>query len=156
MKMEGGAEPGRRFLATLTIDADKAQETLGRLPPRGEVIRFPRFIYRTPLVAFGSEEGLIAASPWVLEHQLAFGFWERLLDALKEQRGPNAGMKTWTGIFGGLFEQYCRWLGREATESPDYPSGSTLRPSTMGAAMRSRTSCLPRQSEPFCSVARRG
>ena len=130
-KMEGGAEPGRVFIESLTGGAD-AVSTAIRDRSGKNVVRFPFPFYRTPLISFGPGEDVVGVSPGAMNHQLAFGFWGRLLGTLKEQLGDTSGVKTWMGIFGDLFEMYCRWLAQEAQKSESFPKEAGFLASTMG------------------------
>lgn len=118
--MSDGGVGAERVLLSLSIDVATARAELLAQPAVGGVIRFPRQLYRSPFVRF--EDGsLVAASPWLVQHQLAYGFWGRCLSAMK-QRGAKWTATTWLGVFGVLFERYCRRLAEEAEREPGFPS----------------------------------
>lgn len=120
-EMSDGGAGAEAFLRSLAIDVGTLRSELLALPAVGGVIRFPRQFYRSPFVAF--EDGsLVAASPWLVQHQLAYGFWGRCLAAVKA-RGAGWKLETWLGAFGELFELYCRRLSVEAQGEPGFPRG---------------------------------
>ncbi|WP_233605213.1 YecA family protein [Corallococcus sp. AB030] len=132
-KMTDGGAGGALFLNSLAIDIAAARTDLQAQSAASGVIRFPRQFYRYPLVKF--EEGvLVAASPWLVQHQLAYGYWGRCMAAMKARRGRFTA-ETWFGIFGVLFERYCRRLAEEAEREPAFPNQEfRFIPSSLGGA----------------------
>ncbi len=137
-EMQGGAAEGEAFLNTLCVSADTARSQLKKLPALQDVVRFPLPFYRTPLIQF-RDDFVIAASPWLIEHQLIFGFWGKCLAAMKQ---PESGFNalTWFSVFGELFESYCRWVATEAEQQPNFLKRLyRFIPSRLGDQMRLKT-----------------
>ena len=109
------------FLNSLTVSAADAKNELLKSPSADGVVRFPKLFYRTPFVEL--EPGyIVGASPWLLEHQLSFGFWGQCLAGMKKL-APGSDKLAWFTTFGELFERYCRWLARRSSASQSFLSG---------------------------------
>jgi len=114
----GGAPEGEAFLDTLCISADAVRSELRKLPSLDGVVRFPLPLYLTPFVEIDAGV-LIGASPWLIEHQLAFGFWGKCLAEMKRSEAKYSH-QTWFSVFGELFECYCRWLADQVAHEPKF------------------------------------
>lgn len=107
-----GAAWGEARLAALTAKPQSARSTLVKNAIDG--VPFPTVLLSQRPFVEVEQDALVAASPMLVWDHLKYGIWGRLIGAFKKEYGNDLGATKWFGMFGDMFEQWCRDVARQS------------------------------------------